>query len=110
LESKQDERFSSFQEITAEYAANFAATSPQREYGCRNGQLLITAERRVNVALASNRASATASSTYAGYPASNTINGNRLTGGWRDAAPADSFPDWLQVDFSGSKTTTRLMW
>jgi RHS repeat-associated protein len=91
-------------ELLAEYAANGAATSPQREYGYRNGQLLITAERRVNVALASNGASATASSTYAGYPASNTINGNRLTGEWNDAAPAHSFPDWLQVDFSSSKT------
>ena len=30
-------------ELLAEYAANAAATSPQKEYGYRNGQLLITA-------------------------------------------------------------------
>ena len=31
-------------ELLAEYAANAAVTSPQKEYGYRNGQLLITAE------------------------------------------------------------------
>src|SRR6266404_6614312 len=31
-------------ELLAEYAANAAAASPQKEYGYRNGQLLITAE------------------------------------------------------------------
>ena len=31
-------------ELLAEYAANAAPTSPQKEYGYRNGQLLITAE------------------------------------------------------------------
>jgi hypothetical protein len=30
-------------ELLAEYAANTAAASPQKEYGYRNGQLLITA-------------------------------------------------------------------
>ena len=29
-------------ELLAEYAANTAAGSPQKEYGYRNGQLLIT--------------------------------------------------------------------
>jgi YD repeat-containing protein len=31
-------------ELLAEYAANAAAASPQKEYGYRNGQLLVTAE------------------------------------------------------------------
>lgn len=31
-------------ELVAEYAANGAAASPQKEYGYRNGQLLVTAE------------------------------------------------------------------
>jgi hypothetical protein len=31
-------------ELLAEYAAGAAATSPQKEYGYRNGQLLVTAE------------------------------------------------------------------
>src|SRR5437773_9667321 len=49
-------------ELVAEYPANGAATSPQKEYGYRNGQLLITAEApaRINVALASNGGIATA--------------------------------------------------
>ena len=25
-------------------------------------------------------------------------------GGWNDAAPANTFPDWLQIDFNGTKT------
>ena len=32
-------------ELVAEYAANAAASSPQKEYGYRNGQLLITADK-----------------------------------------------------------------
>ena len=31
-------------ELLAEYAASGAAASPQKEYGCRNGALLVTAE------------------------------------------------------------------
>ena len=31
-------------ELLAEYAPNASAASPQKEYGYRNGQLLITAE------------------------------------------------------------------
>jgi YD repeat-containing protein len=52
--------------LMAEYAASGTATSPQKEYGYRNGQLLITAaaqsgaEARANVALASNGATASA--------------------------------------------------
>ncbi len=25
-------------------------------------------------------------------------------GGWRDAEPGNTFPDWVEVDFNGSKT------
>src|SRR5207244_5902068 len=67
-----------------------------------------------NVALASNGATATASSTYgAGYPASSVINGDRKGanwnngGGWNDAT-ADSYPDWVQVSFNGSKTINEI--
>lgn len=99
-------------ELVAEYPANGAVAKPVKEYGYRNGQLLITAEPpRTNVALASNGATATASSQYSGnYPASSTINGDRRGlnwnngGGWNDAAPANTFPDWLQIDFNGNKT------
>ncbi len=36
-------------ELLAEYAANGAPSSPQKEYGYRNGQLLITAESSANI-------------------------------------------------------------
>lgn len=95
-------------EIVSEYAASGSTNSPQKEYGYRNGQLLITAEgpasvARQNVALSSNGGTATASSSYSGYPASNANNGNRTSGEWNDNT-GSSFPDWLQIDFSGSKT------
>jgi hypothetical protein len=81
-------------------AGNFLApqvmqfpTSPQKEYGYRNGQLLITAEppsdsgARINVARAANGGVATASSVYASgnVAASTTFAesfhfGNRLHG------------------------------
>jgi YD repeat-containing protein len=57
-------------ELLAEYPAAGATNAPQKEYGYRNGQLLITAEPStgpsVNVALASNGAVAIASSTFRG--------------------------------------------
>ena len=67
----------------------------------------------VNVALATNGGVATASSFYIGgsgtYPPEGANNGDRKgvnwgsTGGWNDAT-RDVFPDWLQIDFNGSKT------
>ncbi len=36
-------------ELLAEYAANTAASSPQKEYGYRNGQLLVSAESSANI-------------------------------------------------------------
>jgi hypothetical protein len=27
---------------------------------------------------------------------------------WNDDAPANTFPDWLQIDFNGSKTITEI--
>ncbi|HSS18686.1 MAG TPA: hypothetical protein VLL54_01180, partial [Pyrinomonadaceae bacterium] len=100
-------------ELLAEYAKETAASSPQKEYGYRNGQLLITAEAanpRTNVALATNGATASASSTLSGsFAAGGTINGDRKGvnwgngGGWADAS-SGTFPDWLEVAFNGSKT------
>jgi hypothetical protein len=63
---------------------------------------------RTNVALASNGSIATASSQFSSsYLPDLAINGVRNWagggGGWKDAT-ADSYPDWLQVDFNGSKT------
>jgi RHS repeat-associated protein len=96
-------------ELLAEYAANAAPSTPQKEYGYRNGQLLVTAAQplRTNVALASNGGVATASSSYTptAYTAVEANNGERKgVTYWNDAAPANTFPDWLQIVFSGSKT------
>jgi RHS repeat-associated protein len=64
-----------------------------------------------NVAAASNGATASASSTYnsSTTPASGAIDGDHKGsnwgsgGGWSDNT-AGSYPDWLEVDFSGAKT------
>ncbi len=73
----------------------------------------------INVALASQGATATASSLYSSiygagyYPASAAINGDRkgvnagYDGLWVDGT-SNSFPDWLQVDFSGSKIISEI--
>jgi YD repeat-containing protein len=78
--------------------ASLAAPLPQPQTG------------RVNVALASNGGVASSSSTYSSnYPASATNNGDRKGvnwnngGGWNDAT-ANAYPDWLQIDFNGTKT------
>jgi len=97
-------------ELLAEYQASSPASSPEKEYGYRNGQLLVTASGRFNVALAANGAVATASSvhTCCGFSITGAINGNNRGPwgngeGWNDATP-DTVPDWIQVDFASSKT------
>jgi RHS repeat-associated protein len=57
-------------ELVAEYAANGAATSPQKEYGYRNGQLLVTADAPV--------AGTTQNVTWTGTVGV-SISGNNLT-------------------------------
>lgn len=97
-------------ELVAEYRASSAPSAPEKEYGYRDGQLLITASGRFNVALAANGAVATASSTAtsSGFSPMGAINGNNRgpwgSGeGWNDNTQ-NSVPDWIQVDFAGSKT------
>lgn len=67
---------------------------------------------RANVALAANGGTATASSLYSdvgySFSAAAAINGDRRglptsSNMWHDAAPGNSYPDWLQVDFNGTK-------
>ena len=99
-------------ELLAEYQAN--GTSLQREYGYRNGQLLMTADARTNVALSANGGVASASSahTCCGFSVGGAINGN-IRGpwsngeGWNDATE-NVLPDWFQVDFAGSKTIAEI--
>ncbi len=65
---------------------------------------------RTNVALSFNGGIASASSYYSGnYAPDAAINGDRRglnwsAGGYWNDATANSYPDWLQVDFNGSKT------
>jgi len=66
-----------------------------------------------NVALASNGATASASSYYnSGYAPSGAINGDRTGanwgsgGGWNNAS-YNNFPEWLQVNFNGNKSITQ---
>ena len=73
-----------------------------------------SASGSTNVALTSNGATASASSTYnSSYPASAMINGDRKGvnwangGGWNDNT-SSSYPDWAEVDFSGSKTINEI--
>jgi RHS repeat-associated protein len=104
-------------ELVAEYAAKAAATSPNKEYGYRNGQLLISAEAAPpsspsgsNVAAASSGAVATASSTFGGTAvAGNAINGDHVgSSSWWADNTSSAYPDWVQVDFSGSKTISEV--
>ena len=100
-------------ELLAEYAMNGAAVSPQKEYGYRNGQLLITTESsRTNFALAASGGTASASSVldpaFGSYPASRLIDGTRQVGSdpysmWVDNT-LYSFPDWAEISFNGSQS------
>ncbi len=108
-------------ELLAEYAANASPAGPQKEYGYRNGQLLITAEggaARANFALRSNGAAASASSelsvSCSNWPARGVIDGDRKgtnwgsDGGWVDASSGSFSNDWLQIDFDNSKSIDEL--
>ena len=74
---------------------------------------VVNPSSQTNVALASNGGIASASSTYtqSGYSfAAAAINNNERAGvnwgnggGWIDAT-ANSYPDWVEIDFNGSKT------
>src|SRR5581483_3903546 len=68
-----------------------------------------------NVALASVGAVASASSSYsAGFPASAVNDGQRSGagwgsgGGWNDAT-SGLFPDWVQINFNGTKNVDRVV-
>ena len=67
----------------------------------------------VNFAAAANGGTATASSTYSSsYPVSAVIDGDRIGawgsgGGWNDATYG-TWPDWLQVSFSGSRSISEI--
>src|SRR2546421_231160 len=83
-------------ELLAEYAANASPSQPQKEYGYRGGELLVTAEAaaRTDVALASEGATATASSTYSSaFPVGGIINGDRKGLNWGAGGGGDDEQD-----------------
>jgi RHS repeat-associated protein len=102
-------------ELLAEYAAGGPPTSPQKEFAYRNGDLVVTAQpatvASVNVALAANGATASASSAYGGFAPSGAINGDRKglfvwqNGYWSTAATGTA---WLEVLFNGAKTISEI--
>lgn len=98
--------------LLAEYSANGTVTSPQKEYGYRNGQLLVTAEpaSSVNVASAATGATVSSSSTLSPYVAGNVIDGSRKAVNWTVWLDNtfNSFPDWIEVSFNGSKTISEI--
>jgi glucose/arabinose dehydrogenase len=97
--------------ITAAYggdATNLGSTSAALS------QSINVAGASTNVALASQGGAASASSSIAGFSPSGAIDGDTTGnrwgngGGWNDAS-ANSFPDRLQVTFSGPKTIDRVV-
>jgi hypothetical protein len=97
--------------ITAAYAGdagNAASTSAALSQ-------VVNASSSTNVALASNGGVASASSTYSSsFPVSAIINNIRtganwgVSGGWNDNTP-NTWPDWAQINFNGSKTINRVV-
>jgi hypothetical protein len=72
----------------------------------------------VNVALAANGGVASASSTYVApgysFPVAAVNDGERAGlnwgngGGWNDAT-ANTFPDWVQINFNGTQTINQVI-
>ena len=107
-------------DIFGQDVADYGGDALERENLYRGGQLLATQEfnTRTNVASAVNGGVATASSStpesdgYGTFEPSSANNGDRLGLGivsdissnsfWRDGTN-NSWPDWLQIDFNGSK-------
>src|SRR6185295_257921 len=78
-------------------------------------QLITDVSVSSNVALASAGAVASASSTYGTGFAVGSVNDNQRrgapwanNGGWLDGTPG-SWPDWVQIDFGGTKTIDRVV-
>ncbi|HEV7473367.1 MAG TPA: RHS repeat-associated core domain-containing protein, partial [Pyrinomonadaceae bacterium] len=64
----------------------------------------------VNVALATNGATVSASGTYPGFATANVNNGDRLgwNFNWWTDHTSDFNPDWIQVDFAGPRTINEI--
>jgi hypothetical protein len=97
--------------ISASYSGDIGNTSSNSAAVSQ----LVNATGSTNFALASNGGIASASSVLSGgYPVA-AVNDNARSGanwgsggGWADATPG-SFPDWVQINFNGSKTIDRVV-
>jgi len=96
--------------ITARYSGDAGYNAAASAALSQNVQAASSGGTSENVAAASAGATASASSTRnSQYPASAINNGDRTGAGfnaggiWEDAY-AYTFPDWVQIDFGGTKT------
>ena len=90
-------------ELVAEYGAGASAANPQKEYGYRNGELLVTAAMPVPGAKLAVAAATASNSTPDTTPALAT-DGNPNTA-WNAGGFA---PQWLQLDLGQATTITRV--
>jgi RHS repeat-associated protein len=91
----------------------------EQSAGVPTNRLQGVSTARTNVALAANGGTASASSTipesngWGSFPPSGAINGDRKGanwesgGGWADDT-VNTYPDWIQVSFKGSKTINEM--
>ncbi|MGH9969217.1 MAG: hypothetical protein ACREBG_15650 [Pyrinomonadaceae bacterium] len=70
----------------------------------------LEAYEAINVALAANGANASASSTFGAQAPAHAINGDRkgLSSAWWADNTSSVYPDWIQVDFAGTKTINEI--
>ncbi len=86
-------------ELLGEYAANSSPDAPQKEYGYRAGELLVTADAPINIAL--GKAATQSSDLAASTPAAKAVDGNTsgdLWGGASSSATQVNSQAWWQVD------------
>jgi len=98
-------------EMVAEYAAGDAATAPQKEYGYRNGELLITAEApsSTGINVAQNR-TATQSSNLVGGVAGRAVDGN-TNGDWNYSSVTHTDYNnqgWWEVDLGSVQSLSNV--
>jgi F5/8 type C domain len=88
-------------ELVAEYPANGSVASPQREYGYRNGQLLITTTPDTKLRVAGATASNTAGS---GNEPTLAID-NNSSSFWSAGGPPQQ---WIELDLGFTYTLSKL--
>ena len=95
-------------ELLAEYQGVVSVTiaEPQKEYGYRNGQLLVTAEPRTNVAL--NKPATQIDDHSPNMTANKAVNGDANGNMWASTRPASATNShansWWQVDLQQVQT------